>query len=89
MHEYGHALWGGEHEDQTPNPVLYRRAYLGTDGTWGNYATVMGQGNFGGGVRVYRFSDDDPKAGWNSAAYDNTISPDSNADRDKRLRIKE
>lgn len=89
MHEYGHALWGGEHEDQTPNPVLYRRAYLGTDATWGNYVTVMGQGNFGGGVRVYRFSDDDPTAGWYSETFDHTFSPVGNADRDMCRRINE
>jgi len=89
MHEYGHALWGGEHEDITPNPVLYRRAYLGTDATWGQYATVMAQGNFGGGVRVYRFSDDDPNAGWYSEPFDHTFSPVGNADRDMCRRITE
>jgi hypothetical protein len=89
MHEYGHSLWGGEHEDITPNPVLYRRAYLGTDGSWGNYATVMAQGNFGGGIRVYRFSDDDPTAGWYSEVFNYTFSPVGNADRDMCRRITE
>lgn len=89
MHEYGHALWGGEHEDQVPNPVLYRRAYLGTDATWGQYATVMAQGNFGGGVRVYRFSDSDPSAGWYEPSINHTFSPVGNADRDMCSRITE
>ena len=89
IHEYGHSLWGGEHEDLTPNPVLYRRAYLGTDGTWGNYVTTMAQGNFGGGVRIYRFSESDPTASWYSEALDHTFTPVGTADRDMGRRITE
>jgi len=89
MHEYGHSLWGGRHEDQTPNPILYRRAYLGTDGTWGNYVTTMGQGNFGGGVRIYRFSESDPTASWYSEVFEHTFTPVGNADRDMCRRITE
>ncbi|MFA5417478.1 MAG: immunoglobulin domain-containing protein [Bacteroidales bacterium] len=89
MHEYGHSLWGGEHEDITPNPVLYRRAYLGIDATWGNYATTMAQSNFGGGIRVHRFSDSDPSAGWYAESINYTFSPVGNADRDMCRRITE
>ncbi|MEZ5196836.1 MAG: T9SS type A sorting domain-containing protein [Bacteroidales bacterium] len=89
IHEYGHSLWGGHHEDQAPNPVIYRRAFLGTDATWGNYVTTMGQGNFGGGVRVHRFSDDDPTASWYSETFEHTFSPMGNADRDMCRRITE
>ena len=89
-HEYGHSLWGGEHEDITPNPVLYRRAYLGYDVTFSeNYVTTMGQSNFGGGSRVHRFSDSDPTAGWYDEDLEHTFSPVGNADRDMCRRITE
>lgn len=88
-HEFGHALWGGEHEDVTPNPVVYRRAYLGTDATWGTYTTTMAQSNFGGGIRIYRFSSADPNAEWYSEAFDHNFSPVGDADRDMCRRIAE
>lgn len=87
MHEYGHSLWGGEHENQTPNPVIYRRAYLGMDATWGQYASVMAQGNFGGGIRIYRFSA--PNASWYSSTLNHTFSPVGTTDRDMCRRITE
>jgi|GEM_PF-5472941 len=85
-HECGHALWGGEHENQTPNPVIYRRAYAGVDATWGQYCTVMGRGDFPG-PRMYCFSTSAPGASYYHTGFGQSFSPIGSSDRDMVTRI--
>ncbi len=73
-----------------PIPYCTVVAYLGYDVTLGiNYVTVMGQANFGGGVRIYRFSESDPNASWYHEDFEHTFTPVGDADRDMCRRIAE